>query len=262
MRSLDGLALLDSGRVIGYCYYVAEDHKGLVGDLYIRAADRTPELEAWLLDGVLDILLGPAGVRRVEAQLMLLSQQTRLARPPAAFERSFLRAPLDQAGRLPEAAPPLLLFERWSMRWLEDAAALIARVYRHHVDSQINDQYRSASGARRFLQNIVVYPGCGQFHQPASWICLDARTGRLAGLSLASLVAPETGHITQICVAPEVQGQRAGYELLRRTLTSFVLDGCRQATLTVTSANSPAIDLYHRTGFSLLRHFQALVWEQ
>jgi ribosomal protein S18 acetylase RimI-like enzyme len=261
MRSLDGVALLDAGRVIGYGYYVAEEQKGLIGDLYVCQAARHPEFESWLLDGILDVLLSPAGVRRVEAQLMMLDSRAQPSRPGETFPRSFLHAPLSHAGRLPERATPRLLYEHWSMRWLDDAADLIARVYRKHTDSRINDQYRSPAGARRFLQNIVVYPGCGQFQQPASWIALDSRSGQLAGVSLASMVADSVGHITQVCVAPELQGKGVGYELLRRSLTSLVLDGCREATLTVTSANTQAMQLYERLGFTVLREFQAMVWE-
>ena len=64
------------------------------------------------------------------------------------------------------------------------------------------------SGARRFLYNIVQYPGCGSFFRPASLVALERDTGELAGLSLASVVAPEVGHITQICVAPSHRGER------------------------------------------------------
>ena len=39
MRS-PGFALLDRGEVVGYGYSVLEDHKGLIGDLYVRPAWR------------------------------------------------------------------------------------------------------------------------------------------------------------------------------------------------------------------------------
>ena len=43
----------------------------------------------------------------------------------------------------------------------EEAAHVISAAYRGHVDSEINDQYRSIPGARRFVTNIVRFPGCG-----------------------------------------------------------------------------------------------------
>jgi len=262
MHALDGFALVEDGEPIGYSYFVAEDRKGLIGDLFIAERRRTPEREQALLNGVLQALFANPLIRRVEAQLMMLdTEHVRPVREPERFERHFLCVPLAGMGRLAERRTHGVLYEPWSMRCLEDAGRLIADVYRRHVDSRINDQYRSAAGARRFLQNIVQYPGCGQFQQPASYTALDGATGRLIGISLASIVAPEVGHITQICVDEAHQGMGVGYELLRRTLTSLILERCTEATLTVTAANAQALELYHRLGFYLLRQFDALVWE-
>src|ERR1700689_989617 len=35
MQALNGYALLINGYPVGYCYYVAEERKGLIGDLYV-----------------------------------------------------------------------------------------------------------------------------------------------------------------------------------------------------------------------------------
>ena len=45
----------------------------------------------------------------------------------------------------------------------ELAAGVISLAYADHIDSQINDQYRTVAGARRFIYNIVQFPGCGIF---------------------------------------------------------------------------------------------------
>jgi ribosomal protein S18 acetylase RimI-like enzyme len=83
----------------------------------------------------------------------------------------------------------------------------------------------------------------------------------MAGLSLASLVASDVGHVTQICVAPEAKGTGAGYELLRRSLNSLAGEGCTRASLTVTAANQEAVQLYQSTGFRATRRFAAYVWD-
>jgi len=90
---------------------------------------------------------------------------------------------------------------------------------------------------------------------------LDAATGCLAGVSLASLVADGVGHITQICVGQEWQGTGVGYELLRRTLQSLIVTSCVEATLTVTASNRKAIELYERVGFRTMATFDAFVWD-
>ena len=41
LRALHGAALVEHGEVTGYLYYVLEEGKGLVGDLYVRRAVRT-----------------------------------------------------------------------------------------------------------------------------------------------------------------------------------------------------------------------------
>ena len=85
--------------------------------------------------------------------------------------------------------------------------------------------------------------------------------GGLCGLSLASMVAPNCGHITQICVTPEVHGTGVGHALLRQSLLALRDAGCRSASLTVTAANESAVALYERVGFQTIRRFSAYVWE-
>ena len=153
------------------------------------------------------------------------------------------------------------MIEGWTPRRLDEAAGVITAAYQGHVDSEVNDQYRSVSGARRFLNNILQYPGCGAFFAPASFVALDAWTGRACGVSLSSMLSPGVGHITQICVAPFLKGKGLGYELLRRSLAALAEAGCHKASLTVTAANADAVRLYERVGFEKAHDFSALVWD-
>jgi ribosomal protein S18 acetylase RimI-like enzyme len=92
-------------------------------------------------------------------------------------------------------------------------------------------------------------------------VAVHQTTGRLCGVSLTSLVSPEAGHVTQICVAPAVKGKGVGYELLRRSLRGLEAAGVKSVSLTVTSANREAVRLYERVGFRTVRQFSAIVWE-
>jgi ribosomal protein S18 acetylase RimI-like enzyme len=152
--------------------------------------------------------------------------------------------------------------ETWSPRRLGEAAEVITEAYRGHVDGDVNDQYLSLPGARRFLNNLMQYPGCGAFFQPASHVAIDVWTGRACGLSLASILSEGVGHITQICVVPALKGKGLGYELLRRSLLALAEAGCRRASLTVTASNTNAVELYQRVGFRTVHEFSALVWER
>jgi ribosomal protein S18 acetylase RimI-like enzyme len=268
VRALNGFALLEGGvrtaTVAGYCYYVAEEGKGLIGDFYIREAARTVENENRLLEAVLESMWRTPGMRRVEAQMLMLSSHVNRPMPFPRWSRMFPRGFYQAAvglGALPPRAPAGATILPWTIDLSEEAAQLIAISYRGHVDSQINDQYRSSSGALRFLANIVKFPGCGLFFAPASFVARDRSSGALCGISLASMVAPDVGHITQLCVAPSHQGRGVGYEMLRRSLDALAVHGCRSASLTVTTANQTAIRLYESVGFHNQREFAAFVWE-
>ncbi len=266
LRSLSGLALLDGDEVEGYSYYVLEDQKALVGDLYVRRRSRSPAVESKLLETTVNETIAAPGIRRIEAQLMMLgigAEDLTVRREyMARFDRLFLTIDLNEAAALPPGSVRRgIFFEPWEERFQEASAQLIASAYEKHVDSQINDQYRSAAGARRFLYNIVQYPGCGTFFRPASIIAFDFHSDGACGLCLTSLVAPEVGHITQICVSPGLQGTGVGYTMLTRSLRTLRQSGCRRASLTVTKSNTKAVDLYLRVGFEVAHEFSACVWE-
>ena len=141
-------------------------------------------------------------IRRIESQLMMLQHATGRPMPHAGclsiFERNFMRIDLRRAALVEGRVRYPVCLEKWSDHYQDAAAQLISNAYTGHVDSRINDQYRSAVGARRFLYNIVQYPGCGSFYRPASYAAFDAGNGRLCGISLASLVAPECGRHAEV----------------------------------------------------------------
>jgi ribosomal protein S18 acetylase RimI-like enzyme len=262
MQALSGFALMRGGRAIGYAYYVCEEGKGLIGDVCVMRAHRTPEQETALIDASLTAMFGMLGIRRVEAQIMMISSPLERAVPaPNWFERyprRFMEADLGSMDLAPKRIPGVTILP-WTDVSSDETARLIASAYEGHVDSEINDQYRTALGARRFLNNIVQYPGCGSFFGPGSWAAV--RAGELLGISLASLVASDVGHITQVCVAPPARSTGLGYELVRRSLESLKRNGCRAVSLTVTASNGPAVRLYERMGFANRRTFAAYVWE-
>ncbi|MEO8096281.1 MAG: GNAT family N-acetyltransferase [Acidobacteriota bacterium] len=264
MRALTGFALPSPNRTqaVGYTYYVAEEGKGLIGGLYVSPAHRTAENEDALMTAALDAMWKTPGIRRIEAQLMMLDSPLRRQVPDGKrfrpHARKFLEVSLADIVTLPPRDPEVTVVP-WTENRQGDAARLIASSYVSHIDSHINDQYRSTGGARRFLMNIVEYPGCGSFFTPASFVALAGHG--ICGMSLASIVAPGVGHITQVCVAPSHRGTGLGYELLRRSLVSLAAQGCVKVSLTVTAANSGAARLYHRMGFVNRRDFAAYVWE-
>ncbi len=265
MRALNGAAVIESGAAVAYGYYVLEDSKALIGDLYVGRARRGTRIEDAILERAFAEIAAVPGIRRAETQLMMTPWDSRPAPAFAnltCFERNFMRLDLTRADLQEGRLRTPCYIDAWSDHYLDGAARVIAAAYDGHIDSSINDQYRSINGARRFLHSIVQYPGCGTFSGPASCCAFEALEGVLCGVSLASLVAPASGHITQICVAPAVHGKGVGYAMLRRSLAALRGMGCRSASLTVTAANKEAVALYERVGFRTIRKFPALVWDR
>src|SRR5262249_53794285 len=103
MRALGGYAyMVHDGRlsrVAGYSYFVCEEGKGLIGDLYVLREYRTNEVESTLLNAVLNAMWQTPGIRRIEAQIMLLSSPLDRTVPYQkwfrAYPRLFLEIPAE-----------------------------------------------------------------------------------------------------------------------------------------------------------------------
>lgn len=265
-RSLLGYALIDRGEVAGYGYSVVEDHKGLIGDLYVRPQWRDGTNDVRLLRAIFDGLAATRGLHRIESQMMLVDPFVGRAlqrdRSIVLQERILMRLDTTAPVYMPaRSALRRFHFEHWSEHHTESAAGVISLAYTNHIDSQINDQYRTVAGARRFLYNIVQFPGCGAFFRHGSFVAFDPRTGWMAGIVLTSFVDDQVGHITQLCVTPNMKHQGLGYELLREAINALRIHGARRVSLTVTSSNQEAIPLYQKTGFQDVRRFLSLSWD-
>jgi ribosomal protein S18 acetylase RimI-like enzyme len=137
---------------------------------------------------------------------------------------------------------------------------LIAEAYRDHPDSRINDQYHSVQGSQKFLQNIVRFPGCGVFSPQVSHVIVERASREPVALVLGSRVSTQCGHITQICVHPSYRRKGLARLLLQVAAVQFQKLGMSELTLTVTEANTHAVDLYTTEGYSLAHSFNAAVW--
>lgn len=262
--ALPGYAAVEGGKAIGYTFYVYENHKGVVGDAFVAESPHAPATEAELLTHVIETLQGTPGIRRIEAQLMTLRHQPPTAffanRQLKAYRRQFMVLPLEN-GVQPVPSIDGIVLQNWDAKWTTAAAELITRSYDGHIDSRISDQYRTQAGALRFLDNIIHYPGCGEFAPFSSFLVFRRNTGRLCGMVLSSVVGHRVYHVTQICVDPGVQKSGIGRMLMLRILETLRRRGAHAVTLTVTNDNTSAISLYRQLGFATLKEFYALAWE-
>jgi ribosomal protein S18 acetylase RimI-like enzyme len=271
-KILPGYAAIERGRIIGYSFFVYEQSKGVIGDLYVQESGRSSdrhEVEERLLTHVIETLQQSPGIHRVEAQLLTYCTgevahpflQQGFSRHPRVFMNFDIGKHASAAKSTIASVASGFEIRRWAESEYQAAAALITAAYRGHVDSEINDQYRTLTGSLRFLNNIVRFPGCGAFDAQASFVVFERRTGTLVGLILCSQVRPDVGHITQVCVLPEYRSAGLGEAMLAAATADLRGRGFHFISLTVTEANDRAIALYKRIGFESARVFDAFVWE-
>ncbi len=277
---LPGYAAVNEGQVVGYTFCVYEETKAVIGDVFALPGDNPnlpvlPEsgaaqaqaIEETLLRHLFETLLNSPQVDRIESQLLLHPAGAHAALFREAgfrlFRRLFMVQPLAGRWSRPRVELPTgLELRSWRDEDLNPAARLIAEAYRSHPDSLINDQYRSVYGSLRFLNNIVRHAGCGVFSPLTSHVIVERTSRDFVALVLGSRVSPQSGHITQICVHPEYRRQGLARLLLAVAASQFMRQGVSEVSLTVTEANTEAIELYRSEGYDCAHTFDAAVWRR
>jgi ribosomal protein S18 acetylase RimI-like enzyme len=275
-RILPGFVALDrtrGNRILGYAFCVFEAAKAVIGDIYAfheAEAFSNPTCEL-LLQHMLEMLQATPGVDRIESQLLMFPTGAFAAlfrdHGFRSFPRLFMSCDLTQGLSAPGPDSRTrdgsnYTFQSWQPAFYDAAAELIHRSYLGHMDSQINDQYQTIHGAQRFLHNIIRFPGCGNFDADNSWVLRDKQTATLQGIILCSRIRGDVGHITQLCVAPSLRGKGIGEALLQHCATHSAKRGLNSLSLTVTEANTGALDLYRHHGFTTAHRFEAMVWNK
>jgi ribosomal protein S18 acetylase RimI-like enzyme len=270
-RVLPGYVAIENGRVAGYLFCVYEEHKAVIGDVFAISPQNSEatatDIELRLLESLIELLQNSPGVDRIESQLLLHAHGSHAsAFREHGFEiyrRLFMRLDLTTPPLPVETSPPAGISIRpWREEDFTAAAHLISSAYHGHLDSHINDQYRTVAGSLRFLHNIVRFPGCGLFDNPASHVLFRTGTNEVVGILLCSRVREDVAHITQLCVAREEQGRGLGRMLIEGSAAHLRTRGFRALTLTVTEANENAVALYRHAGFDVRHTFDAMLWER
>ncbi len=258
-RALVGCALQEGGAALAYCYALAEPARVVVGSLYAARVARGRGLEERLLEAVLGEAQGRHGSPRVECQTLFST-----APGPEPFERAGFRSRRrhylvrDLAAPLPQfvSACRLRTFRRGDQAM---AARLIHRSHEGSLDAALNLSYSTPARCREFVATLVERAGCGPFDPAASFVA-ESRQGLPIGLILASRLAPGTGHICQVSVLPEAQGQGLGTALVIASLARLRAAGLTGVSLSVTVDNRRAYRIYEDLGFRLRREFGAHAW--
>jgi ribosomal protein S18 acetylase RimI-like enzyme len=279
-RMLPGYAAVDQGRVAAYAFCVYEDTKAVVGDVfadpdianwqppaYGLAGLSTVEIEQTLLRHLLETLQHSPHVDRIESQLLVHPSGRHAGIFHASgFElhkRLFMTRKLEGLDRWARVElDSNLELRAWRDDDMQAASHLISHCYTGHTDSRINDQYRTPMGSLRFLQNIVRFSGCGTFSPSVSHLVTERGSREPVALVLGSRVSANSGHITQLCVRPKDRRRGLGRHLLAIAAQGFLKQGIDEISLTVTEANTGAVDLYRREGYEISQTFDAGVWKK
>ena len=262
-RALAGCVAFEGGTAAGYSFYVLEEQKGLIGGLYVSCKFAQEALGRRLLEEMLFAMRAIPHLMRIEAQLMPFSGPVDAPLLDHGFHlytRQFMLLDLHKMPDSKAGASGGLRLARWNDRYFDPCAKLIYLAYANHVDGEINDQYRSRSGALKFLKNIILLPGCGQFVPGASFVLHEPGSDELVAAVLTSEVSSGVGHTTQICVLPGFQGHGIGRMLMQTSAEALRSMKFRELTLTVTSDNRTAVQLYEKLGFQTIKSFTAGVW--
>jgi len=283
-RMLPGYAALENGRVTGYAFCVYEEAKAVIGDVFAMAGEspngsgrlvaangeqpQPPlEVEERLLNHLFETLQNSPQTDRIEAQLLMhpAGAHTRVFREAGfdLYRRLFMVQPLEPRHDAPRPEMPRELELRpWRDDDLSVAGRLISEAYADHPDSLINDQYRSPHGSMRFLHNIVRYAGCGTFSPQVSHVVCERASREMVAVVLGSRVSAGSGHITQLCVRTQYRRRGLARLLLAVAAGEFWRQGMREVSLTVTEANTRAIELYRSEGYECRHMFDAAVWRR
>jgi ribosomal protein S18 acetylase RimI-like enzyme len=262
-HALAGSVAFENGVAAGYSFYVLEDQKGLIGGLYVSSKFPQDSIGRRLLEEMLYSMRALPHLARIEAQLMPFSGPVDTPLLDQGFHlytRQFMLLDLQNVNEGKSGVSAGMRLNRWNDRYFEPCAKLIYLAYANHVDGEINDQYRSRTGALKFLKNIILLPGCGQFVPTASFVLHEPGSEELVAAVLTSEVSPGVGHTTQLCVLPGYQGHGLGRMLMQTSADALRSMKFRELTLTVTSDNRTAVQLYERLGFHTIKCFTAGVW--
>ncbi len=262
-HALAGFVAFENGEAAGYSFYVLEEQKGLIGGLFVSPRFSQEAIGRLLIEEMLFNLRAIPQLTRIEAQLMPFSGPINAPLLEQGFQlyvRQFMLLELHKMSESKAGVTGGLRLTRWNDRYFEPCAKLIYLAYANHVDGEINDQYRSRNGALKFLKNIILLPGCGQFVPGASLVLHEPGSDELVAAVLTSEVAPGVGHTTQICVLPGFQGHGLGRMLMETSAEALRSMKFGELTLTVTSKNYSAVKLYDQLGFRTIRSFTAGVW--
>jgi len=247
-RLLPGLLALDAeDRTRGWTFCLPEDGVLQLGGLVADSAEATEAL----LDGLLS---GPAAQATDTVCGFMVERAVSLG---AAFVRRgfevdrFHYLTLDLPA-VPDAPPepgvgpgPAGAAAVTVAAWQADALPAVGALFRSAYERRIGRYFAPHDRPdewRRYAENLVAQPGCGEFRADLSLMAGDPR--QPGAVLLMTGLDADTAHIAQLAVAPAWRRQRLARRLVTEAARGARRAGFRRLTLLVAEANLPARALY------------------
>lgn len=281
-RDLTGFAAVAGGAIVGFAFYVVEEGRCSIGDMYVSKPWRGRGVDRRLLEAILDELALVPRLRRIESQCVAIGNEAANDLLEASgferFERHYMLIDLAQVraaarventldgtystGRVAEGRDlSAVSIKNWEEPDFEAAARIIYESYRGEYDSRINSQYASLEGCAELLSVLIEHVWCGEFLPQVSRVAVSSR-GKRVGVLIASRIADGIGHISQISILPDYQGRGIGRRMIDEALLRFNGCGFKRVSLAVTATNANAFHLYQSCGFRTKHSFPVFYRER
>lgn len=259
---LPGVVLFDNNRPVGYAYFVVDDDRAIIGNIFVPEKFWGEGYEEFIATGLCSAIQQTDVINRIESQIMMFSGADIATSFKDAgfsvFKRSFLSLELSR-WESNKKQPRGFSISRWQQQILAESSRLVCDSYKGSVDNVLSSSFSTYARSEEFIYNLVHRAGCGDFLPRITAVALGEE-GKVAGVSLATRLSINSGHLPQISVAPGFQGCGIGNYVVDQSLLRFKNAGYHDVSLTVTKENTRADTWYRRLGFEEILAFNAYLW--
>jgi ribosomal protein S18 acetylase RimI-like enzyme len=269
--NLPGLIAVDGGgKPVGYCFWIQEGRRVLIGDLFVIDSARGQGIDFDLVESMLNEI-GIHKIDRIESQNIGfgLDGIGRIYRKHGfvSYNRHFLIKRINNDSHTETASSQTRFVSgdrAFKLRQYHsnDFAAVCRLVYDSYIDqpdSVINSQYATYSGCKEFFGNLISNTGCGSFLRAQSLIAEIEEPKKIIGAIITTAISPGNAHLPQISVLPEFQRLGLGRRMIEVVFNRLREAGYRSGSLAVSADNKHAVKLYESCGFKPLMEFPVFV---
>ena len=264
---LPGFILVNENSLpIGYCFWIQEGRRVLIGDVYVLAGVRGKGIDVDLIETMLKEI-GRNGIEKIESQNIGFglngAESVYQKNGFISYNRHFMLKKIDNDISAAKGVSDgrFLTDDRWFVARAyhsNDFTQVIRLIYESYVgqsDSKINSQYSTHSGCKEFFGNLISNTGCGKFLRNFSLVVEEEISRRIVGIVITTEISPTNAHLPQISVLPQFQGLGIGRQMIDTVSNRLFRNGYRTTSLAVSAINETAVKLYVSRGFETILEF-------